>query len=161
MSTAGIAGCCAKSTVAPFDRVKILLQAHHVHYRHLGRLYTACMLSKHLYHFHVCYIKLYSTDHPRYLVLNLHTYVTVQIRHAVFTFISAYLRRTHFTFVVDKTAFPFESDNKYILTMSILRIGCHSKIVCGRSPSFISNLFNCLPGEHGAPSTARKCTNLF
>ena len=34
----GIAGCCAKSTVAPFDRVKILLQAHSQHYRHLGEL---------------------------------------------------------------------------------------------------------------------------
>ena len=33
---AGIAGCCAKSTVAPFDRVKILLQAHNKHYKHLG-----------------------------------------------------------------------------------------------------------------------------
>jgi solute carrier family 25 protein 16 len=33
----GIAGCCAKTTVAPFDRVKILLQAHHKHYSHLGK----------------------------------------------------------------------------------------------------------------------------
>ena len=33
---AGIAGCCAKSAVAPFDRVKILLQAHNQHYKHLG-----------------------------------------------------------------------------------------------------------------------------
>ena len=33
---AGVAGCCAKSTVAPFDRVKILLQAHNKHYKHLG-----------------------------------------------------------------------------------------------------------------------------
>lgn len=32
----GIAGCVAKSVVAPLDRVKILLQAHNQHYRHLG-----------------------------------------------------------------------------------------------------------------------------
>ncbi|XP_059509180.1 graves disease carrier protein isoform X3 [Stegostoma tigrinum] len=32
----GIAGCCAKSTIAPLDRVKILLQAHNRHYKHLG-----------------------------------------------------------------------------------------------------------------------------
>ncbi|KAK2167597.1 hypothetical protein LSH36_26g11005 [Paralvinella palmiformis] len=36
----GIAGCCAKSTVAPFDRVKILLQAHHKHYSNLGIIST-------------------------------------------------------------------------------------------------------------------------
>ena len=44
--SAGVAGCCAKSTVAPFDRVKILLQAHHAHYRHLGKCSSKCMVSK-------------------------------------------------------------------------------------------------------------------
>lgn len=32
----GIAGMCSKTTVAPLDRIKILLQAHSEHYRHLG-----------------------------------------------------------------------------------------------------------------------------
>ncbi|XP_038061756.1 graves disease carrier protein-like [Patiria miniata] len=32
----GIAGCCGKVTTAPLDRVKILLQAHHRYYNHLG-----------------------------------------------------------------------------------------------------------------------------
>lgn len=27
---------CSKTTVAPLDRIKILLQAHNVHYQHLG-----------------------------------------------------------------------------------------------------------------------------
>ncbi|XP_014235625.1 graves disease carrier protein-like [Trichogramma pretiosum] len=32
----GIAGMCSKTAVAPLDRIKILLQAHNNHYKHLG-----------------------------------------------------------------------------------------------------------------------------
>lgn len=32
----GIAGMCSKTAVAPLDRIKILLQAHQSHYKHLG-----------------------------------------------------------------------------------------------------------------------------
>ncbi|XP_006820558.1 solute carrier family 25 member 16-like [Saccoglossus kowalevskii] len=32
----GVAACCAKTSIAPLDRIKILLQAHSVHYKHLG-----------------------------------------------------------------------------------------------------------------------------
>lgn len=35
-SAPGIAGMCSKTAVAPLDRIKILLQAHSVHYKHLG-----------------------------------------------------------------------------------------------------------------------------
>ncbi|KAG8226671.1 hypothetical protein J437_LFUL005760, partial [Ladona fulva] len=32
----GVAGMCSKTTVAPLDRIKILLQAHNKHYENLG-----------------------------------------------------------------------------------------------------------------------------
>ncbi|XP_020503779.1 graves disease carrier protein [Labrus bergylta] len=32
----GVAACCAKTTIAPLDRVKILLQAQNPHYKHFG-----------------------------------------------------------------------------------------------------------------------------
>uniref|UniRef100_A0A182Y6X8 Uncharacterized protein n=1 Tax=Anopheles stephensi TaxID=30069 RepID=A0A182Y6X8_ANOST len=35
-SIAGVAGMCSKTAVAPLDRIKILLQAHSIHYKHLG-----------------------------------------------------------------------------------------------------------------------------
>ncbi|CAH1400430.1 unnamed protein product [Nezara viridula] len=39
----GVAGMCSKTAVAPLDRIKILLQAHNNHYKHLGlvRIYSA------------------------------------------------------------------------------------------------------------------------
>lgn len=37
--SSGIAGMCSKTSVAPLTRIKILLQAHNVHYKHLGKEY--------------------------------------------------------------------------------------------------------------------------
>ena len=34
----GVAGMCAMTTVAPLDRIKILLQAQNIHYRNMGVL---------------------------------------------------------------------------------------------------------------------------
>ncbi|KAK6187836.1 hypothetical protein SNE40_005773 [Patella caerulea] len=42
----GIAGCVAKTTVAPLDRVKILLQAHNQHYKNLGVFSTISQVIK-------------------------------------------------------------------------------------------------------------------
>ncbi|XP_034040251.1 graves disease carrier protein-like [Thalassophryne amazonica] len=42
----GISACCAKTTIAPLDRVKILLQAQNPHYRHLGVFSTLCAVPK-------------------------------------------------------------------------------------------------------------------
>ncbi|XP_041644615.1 graves disease carrier protein [Cheilinus undulatus] len=36
IAAGGVAACCAKTTIAPLDRVKILLQAQNPHYKHLG-----------------------------------------------------------------------------------------------------------------------------
>ena len=42
----GVAGMCSKTTVAPLDRIKILLQAHSHHYKHLGKVFTGISFSE-------------------------------------------------------------------------------------------------------------------
>ncbi|KAM4636236.1 solute carrier family 25 member 16 isoform 2-T5 [Discoglossus pictus] len=46
ITTSGVASCCAKSTIAPLDRIKILLQAQNIHYKHLGVLDTVFAVRK-------------------------------------------------------------------------------------------------------------------
>lgn len=46
LTAGGVAACCAKSSIAPLDRVKILLQAQNPHYKHLGVLSTLTAIPK-------------------------------------------------------------------------------------------------------------------